>query len=105
MLIYNHNHSRTDAFPGNPQPFNETVFNQTRSFWTNETITVQMAADARAARIKTSMGTNPTYTMSNVGKAFSVGESAAYILTFGGKDAGTSNRSFVEYMFCKYIPS
>ncbi|KAH8898024.1 Cloroperoxidase [Thozetella sp. PMI_491] len=93
--------SRTDAIFGDPQPFNETVFNQTRSFWTDETITVQMAADARSARIKTSMETNPNFTMSNVGKAFSLGESAAYILAFGDKDAGTSNRSFVEFMFLK----
>ncbi|KAI0138289.1 Chloroperoxidase [Pestalotiopsis sp. NC0098] len=91
--------SRADFYWGDDHTFNETVFNETRSYWTNETVTVEMAAAARLARVDTSMATNPTYSMSDLGNEFSLGETAAYIIALGDRDDATVPKSFVEYLF------
>ncbi|KAH8895469.1 Cloroperoxidase, partial [Thozetella sp. PMI_491] len=91
--------SRVDAYFGNPQPFNQTIFDQTRSYWTGPVIDVQMAANARSARIQTSKATNPTFSLSETGRTFSIGESAAYILVIGDRVSGTVSRAWVEYLF------
>ncbi|KAI1372344.1 Cloroperoxidase [Hypoxylon crocopeplum] len=91
--------SRQDAFFGPPDVFNEAVFNQTKSFWTGDFIDVQMAANARVARLMTSNLTDPEYSLSDLGSAFSVGESAAYLLAFGGKISGMAPKALVEYFF------
>lgn len=59
------------------------------------------AATARQARVNTSMATNPTYNISQLGEAFSFGETAAYIIVLGDKTEGTVNRSWVEHLFGK----
>ncbi|KAL2258398.1 hypothetical protein VTK26DRAFT_8312 [Humicola hyalothermophila] len=91
--------SRPDAFHGNVLAFNQTVFDETKSHWTDETITMQMAANARLARIRTSQATNPHYTLSELGSSFSLGESAAYVVVLGDKATGTVNRTWVEWFF------
>lgn len=58
-----------------------------------------MAADARYYRIKSSQATNPTYQMSELGDAFTYGESAAYVVLFGDKESQTVPRSWVEWLF------
>ncbi|KAJ4303280.1 hypothetical protein N0V90_002173 [Kalmusia sp. IMI 367209] len=79
--------------------FNRTVYEETRSYWTTPSITIQQAADARLARYITSNTTNPEYSLSQLGDAFSAGESAAYVVVLGDKLAGTVPRKFVEYLF------
>ncbi|KAK4148917.1 Chloroperoxidase [Chaetomidium leptoderma] len=91
--------SRSDAYFGNVLTFNHTVFEETKSYWTDETVTIQMAANARQARINTSKATNPEYQMSELGNAFTYGESAAYVVVFGDKTSGTVKRSWVEWLF------
>lgn len=91
--------SRADFYWGDDHTFNETVFNETRSYWTNETVTVEMAAAARLARVDTSIATNPMYSMSDLGNEFSLGETAAYIIALGDRDDATVPKSFVEYLF------
>ncbi|KAK3349058.1 Chloroperoxidase [Lasiosphaeria hispida] len=91
--------SRSDAFFGNVLTFNQSIFDETRTFWTDETLDIQMAANARVGRIKTSRATNPTYELSELGTAFTFGESVAYIILIGDKHSGTANRSWVEYFF------
>ncbi|KAI1089183.1 Cloroperoxidase [Rostrohypoxylon terebratum] len=93
--------SRQDAYFGPADVFNEAVFNQTKSFWTGDIITIQMASNARVARLMTSNLTNPEYSLSDLGSAFSVGESAAYIGILGDKKSGTVPKSWVEYLFEK----
>lgn len=95
--------SRQDAFFGNNLEFNETVFDQTRSHW-QETIDVPQAAAARLSRIQTSNMTNPTFGFTRVGMAFSVGESAAYIIVLGNSTSQTANRTVVEYLFRMIAP-
>ncbi|KAK9784227.1 putative Heme haloperoxidase family profile domain-containing protein [Seiridium cardinale] len=91
--------SRADFYWGDDHTFNGTVFNETRSYWIDDTVTVQMAANARLARVNTSNTTNPTFSMSNLGNAFSLGESAAYIIALGDRYNGTVEKSRVEYLF------
>lgn len=91
--------SRVDYYFGNPQPFNQTIFDQTRSYWTSDIIDVQQAANARLARVIDSNTTNPTYSMSDLGEAFSYGESGAYIIVLGDKTSGTVSKRVVEYLF------
>ncbi|PQE18971.1 sterigmatocystin biosynthesis peroxidase stcC protein [Rutstroemia sp. NJR-2017a WRK4] len=91
--------SRVDYYFGNPQPFNQAIFDQTRSHWTADIITVTMAANARYARVQTSNKTNPTFGLSELGSAFGYGESAAYIGLLGDKTSGTVRKNIVEYLF------
>jgi hypothetical protein len=58
-----------------------------------------MAEMARLARITTSNTTNPTFTLSDLGAAFSVGETAAYIIFFGDIMSGTAPKNLVQYFF------
>jgi hypothetical protein len=58
-----------------------------------------MAADSRLARVITSNATNPTYSLSDLGSGFSVGETAAYILILGDAANGTVKRELVDYLF------
>lgn len=90
--------SRQDTFFGNNLVFNQTIFNQTRSHW-QETIDVPQAAAARLARVQTSNATNPSFGFTKVGQAFSLGESAAYIIVLGNTTSRTVERSRVEYLF------
>lgn len=60
-----------------------------------------MAAAARYYRIKSSQATNPTYHMSELGDAFTYGESAAYVVLFGDKETQTVPRSWLEWLFGK----
>lgn len=93
--------SRQDAYFGDNHDFNQTIFDETRSYWPHPIIDIQAAARSRQARVNTSIATNPTYNMSELGLDFSYGETAAYILILGDKYSGKVNRSWVEYLFGK----
>ncbi len=94
-------HSRSDAYFGNALVFNQSVFDETKKYWTDDWVTIKMAAKARLARIKTSNATNPTYQLSPLGDAFTYGESAAYVVVFGDKSKGRVKRSWVKWLFGK----
>ncbi|KAH6647354.1 Chloroperoxidase [Truncatella angustata] len=79
--------------------FNQSVFDETRSYWKGPIIDINEAAAARNARVHTSNTTNPTFAMSELGDAFSVGETAAYIIVLGNGTSGTVRKSVVEYLF------
>lgn len=99
MLSY----SRTDAFFGNVLQFNQTIFDETKSYWANEeTLDIKDAALARLGRIKASQATNPEYAMSDLADAFTLGESAAYVVVLGDKISRTVKRSWVEWFFGEF---
>ncbi|KAI1474346.1 hypothetical protein K445DRAFT_323386 [Daldinia sp. EC12] len=91
--------SRQDAHFGPPDVFNEAVFNQTVSYWTGDVVTMQMAANARLARLMTSNLTNPEYSLSDLGSGFSIGESVVYLLVLGNKDTAEAPKNYLEYWF------
>ncbi|KAH9897503.1 Cloroperoxidase [Xylariomycetidae sp. FL2044] len=91
--------SRVDAHFGDAGPFNQTIFDQTRQFWTGETVTVQMAANARAARELVSMVENPEYSLSGRAAAFSSGEGGGYLMIMGRGVSGEAPKAWVESFF------
>lgn len=98
VLIWNF--SRADYYWTNDShSFNQSVFDETRSYWKGPIIDIKEAAAARIARVHTSQTTNPTYSMSDLGFDFSIGETAAYIVVIGDRVSGTVKKSFVEYLF------
>jgi hypothetical protein len=78
------------------------VYNQTRAYWTGDLIDIQMAADARLARMIDSVKYNPRFALSQLAGDFSAGEGAGYLLTLGNKTDKTARRDFVEYFFGMY---
>jgi len=97
----NINLSRSDAFFGNNHIFNQTIFDQARAYWTEPIIDAQQLANSKLARQIESRAYNPEYTFTAMTEEFSLGEVAAPIIAFGDMDAGTVNRTLVEYFFGK----
>ncbi|KAF2675699.1 Cloroperoxidase [Lentithecium fluviatile CBS 122367] len=91
--------SRSDAFFGSNIAFNETIFNETRKFWTAPTVDMDMLANAKLARQVESRAFNPTYTFTQKAEGFSRGEVSSFVVMFGDMEAGTANRSLVEFFF------
>ncbi|KAM0327533.1 hypothetical protein ACHAQA_005824 [Verticillium albo-atrum] len=91
--------SRTDDFFGNNHVFNQTVFDESRSYWTADVLDAKMLANSKVARQVTSRAFNPTYTFTSNMEQFSLGEVAAPIIGLGDMQAGTVSRAFVEYFF------
>jgi hypothetical protein len=97
LLTYGH--SRTDAFFGNNHVFNQTIFNQTRVYWTSETLDANMLPNGKIARQIESKAFNPNYTFTSNTEQFSLGEVAAPVIAFGDMENVQVNRTLVEYFF------
>ncbi|KAK7742417.1 hypothetical protein SLS62_010725 [Diatrype stigma] len=91
--------SRLDAHFGNNHVFNQGVFDETKSYWTEPILTAQMLANSKLARQITSRAFNPNYTFTSSIENFSLGELAAPIIAFGDLQTGLVNRTLVEYLF------
>ncbi|KAL0934547.1 uncharacterized protein CTRU02_211346 [Colletotrichum truncatum] len=91
--------SRTDAFFGNNHIFNQTVFDESRMYWTADVLDANMLANSKVARQVTSKAFNPNYTFTATVENFSLGEVAAPIIVFGDMNAGTVQKNMVEYFF------
>ncbi|KAI1488734.1 Chloroperoxidase [Biscogniauxia mediterranea] len=102
ILEHDGSFSRPDFYFGDVYLFNETIFNETKAYWTGDMVDVQMAANARLARMRTSRETNPTYSLSELGSIFSAGEAAAYLLVLGDNTtAAVAPKARIEYLFEK----
>jgi hypothetical protein len=88
---------------GLPTPVLASIFcaaaEETRAFWTAETLTAQMLANSKIARQIVSRAFNPNYTFTASTEQFSLGEVAAPIIVFGDMDKGEVDRELVEYFF------
>ncbi|KAH8892745.1 Cloroperoxidase [Thozetella sp. PMI_491] len=91
--------SRSDAFFGNNHVFNQTIFDQTRVYWTAETLDANMLANGKVARQIESKAFNPNYTFTSNTEQFSLGEVAAPVIAFGDMETVHVNRTLVEYFF------
>ena len=95
--------SRSDKyFNDDAISFNSTIYDQTRAYWTDDLIDIQMAANARLARMIDSVKYNPKFALSELAADFSAGEGAGYMLVFGNKTEKTARRDLVEYFFGRY---
>ncbi|KAF1829383.1 Cloroperoxidase [Decorospora gaudefroyi] len=92
--------SRADhEYANDAVTFNATVFEQTSSYWTGDLINIQMAADARLARIVDSLKYNPEFSLSATGAQFGAGEGAAYLIVFGNRTEVTARKDVVRSFF------
>ncbi|KAL2166318.1 hypothetical protein VTG60DRAFT_2950 [Thermothelomyces hinnuleus] len=85
--------SRADAFFGNNHVFNQTVFDQTRRYWPEPTITTTHMANAKIARQIESKAFNPEYRFTETVEHFSLGEMAAPFIAFGDLERATVNKT------------
>jgi len=96
--------SRSDKyFNDDAVSFNSSIYDQTRAYWTDDLIDIQMAANARLARMIDSVKYNPKFALSELAADFSAGEGAGYMLVFGNKTEKTARRDLVEYFFGRYL--
>ncbi|KAH7409513.1 Chloroperoxidase [Cadophora sp. MPI-SDFR-AT-0126] len=91
--------SRSDAFFGNNHVFNQSVFDTTTAFWTEETLDANQIAMGKIFRQVVSKSTNPEYRFTASVENFSLGEMAAPILIFGDIAAGTCDRAQIISFF------
>ncbi|KAK2614984.1 hypothetical protein N8I77_001764 [Diaporthe amygdali] len=91
--------SRADIFFGDNWSFNQTIFDETKSYWPSTTISLSDAAKALVARQKSAESINPDYNLPLDGHTNSLGQTAMYLGLFGDYDDGNANRSWVEYFF------
>ncbi|KAI1421482.1 Chloroperoxidase [Xylaria sp. FL1777] len=99
LLEHDASLSRSDAYFGNNHVFNQTVFDQTKTWWSEPIITADMLANAKVARQLSSKAWNPTYVFTLVTEEFSLGEVVAPVIAFGDVDTVTVNKTLVEYFF------
>ncbi|KAF4996556.1 hypothetical protein FGRMN_4440 [Fusarium graminum] len=91
--------SRSDAYFADPNPFNETVWNETLKYFTTDMITVEQVAKARMGRLATSKKTNPEHSLSKLADGFSWGEMASFFEIMADGTTGTVEKKFIEYWF------
>ncbi len=91
--------SRTDAGFGNNHVFNQTVFDTSKMWWTQDTVTAEQLAHSKIYRQLVSRSENDDYTFTASTEEFSLGEVAAPIIAFGDTDAGTVPRNLMVYFF------
>jgi len=93
--------SRTDAAFGNNHVFNQTIFDTSKAWWIDETVTAKQLAHSKIFRQLVSSASNDNYTFSASTEEFSLGEVAAPIIAFGDVKAGTVSRELMVYFFGK----
>ncbi|KAK4494620.1 hypothetical protein PRZ48_013976 [Zasmidium cellare] len=91
--------SRSDAYFGNNHVFNQTIFDESKKYWTDDLVTANQLTNSKVARQLQSRATNPTYNFSSTVDSFSKGEVLAPIVAFGDKVAATTNRTFMVHFF------
>ncbi|THY37592.1 Cloroperoxidase [Aureobasidium pullulans] len=91
--------SRMDAYYGNNHVFNPEAFATSTRYWTDETLTANMLANSKLARMVESRAFNPNYTFTANNEQFSLGEVAAPFIAFGNTTSVTVPRDLVLYFF------
>ncbi|KAI1063581.1 hypothetical protein LB506_005869 [Fusarium annulatum] len=89
--------SRSDAFFADPNPFNETVWAESLTYFPDDLITVEQVAKARMGRLATSKKTNPEHSLSTLADGFSWGEMASFFEIMADGTTGTVEKKFIEY--------
>lgn len=89
--------SRSDAYFADPNPFNETVWAESLTYFDTDMITVEQVAKARMGRLATSQKTNPEHSLSKLADGFSWGEMASFFEIMADGTTGTVEKKFIEY--------
>ncbi|KEQ74214.1 Cloroperoxidase [Aureobasidium namibiae CBS 147.97] len=91
--------SRADAYFSNASTFSASIFSQTTKFWNKDTLTAEMLANSKLARMIESRAFNPDYAFTSGNEEFALGEVAAPIIVFGDTEAKTVERELVVEFF------
>lgn len=91
-----------DAYYGNNHVFNPEAFATSTRYWTDETLTANMLANSKLARMIESRAFNPNYTFTANNEQFSLGEVAAPFIGFGNTTSVTVPRDLILYFFGKW---
>lgn len=101
LLEHDGSLSRADAYFGDNHVFNETVFDESMTFWVGDVLDAKALAMSKLGRQVSSKSKNPTYRFTSSVESFSLGEVSAPIIAFGDLATSTVNRTLVEYFFRK----
>lgn len=91
-----------DQDGGDNWSFNATYFNETKSYWTTDKITLTQGAKALYARQKTQESVNPSYDLPLAQHSNALGQTAMYLGLFGDYSSGNARRDWVVYFFGKW---
>ncbi|KXS98789.1 hypothetical protein AC579_8935 [Pseudocercospora musae] len=92
--------SRQDFYFGNPQPFNQTIFNSFFSYFSGQTTcTIPTTSKAKYSRVQDSQNRNPTFTYGPREFVLSYGEAALFLSTMGNPDTGNPPTKYVKIFF------
>ena len=91
--------SRSDAYFGNNHVFNQTIFDESKKYWTGDVLDREMLSNGKLARMLQSKATNPEYRFTETVEHFSIGEILAPVVVFGDRESVTVNKTLVEYFF------
>ncbi|KAM3499875.1 hypothetical protein MY10362_006909 [Beauveria mimosiformis] len=90
---------RTDAYFNSNQVFNKTIFDGTKTWWTDESLSPLILANSKLARQLESRRDNPEYKFTASTEDFSLGELAAPVIAFGNLGNGEVSRALFTYFF------
>jgi hypothetical protein len=95
--------SRADVYFGDNYSFNETIWAQTSSHFTESTISIKTAAKARNERLEIAAATNPEYSLPAAQNQIGLIETALYLVLFGDAKDGNAKTEWVKTLFGKSI--
>jgi hypothetical protein len=93
--------SRSDIYFGDNISFNETIWESTVSHFTEPTISIQTAANARKERLQAAAAINPEFSLPAAQVQFSLIETALYLSVFGNTQDGNAKTEWVRTLFGK----
>lgn len=94
--------SRRDLAEGDNWSFDGEVFNETKTYWEDDLISVGQAAKALHSRQETQKETNAEYDMPLGQYANAIGQTAMYLGLFGDYDDGNARKDWVVYFFGEF---
>lgn len=88
---------------GDNWSFNATLFEETKTYWTSDTISLTQAASALYARQKTQQSANSKYDLPLAQLTNALGQTAMYLGLFGDYSDGNARKDWVVYFFGKRL--
>ncbi|CEJ94365.1 hypothetical protein VHEMI09902 [[Torrubiella] hemipterigena] len=102
LLEHDASLSRQDFYLGDDLHFNQSIFDQVLAYYKGtDTTNIQAASDARWARVKDSLTTNPKVVYGVRQLVLSYGETALYMAVMGDPLTGKAPISFVKSLIEK----
>lgn len=96
--------SRNDIYFGDNHSFNRSIWSSVACFFTERTISIQTAANARKARLQAAAAKNPDFNLDAGGTQISLIETALYLSVFGDPNEGNAVTRWVRVLFGKSSP-